>query len=361
MNRPTLLLNPGPVTLSERVRNALLREDQCHREPEFAELMLDIKARLSRLYPQAAAEFDAVVMTGSGTCAVEAMIASLAPTKGRTLIVSNGVYGERISAMLEMMGRPAAEVRCDWLSEMDLTAVAMQLSADPQISHVVAVHNETTTGRLNDIEPLADLCRQHDAYLMLDAVSSFGAEAIDFSHPNLLAVAATSNKCLHAIVGCAFVMVRKRVFEERKSQANTLYLDLFSYHQAQQEGFSPFTQATHSCFALQEALMELDESGGWQARRDRYRTLSGRIRNHLNALGIPCLLAREAYSSMITSFGLPEGWRYPDLHDRLCSKGFVIYAGQGALYHDMFRICNMGDIRDEDLLRLFDCLTAILD
>ena len=74
--RRTILLNPGPVTLTERVRKTLLKEDLCHREPEFAELVIDIKRRLVRVYPEAERDYEAVLMTGSGTCAVEAMISA---------------------------------------------------------------------------------------------------------------------------------------------------------------------------------------------------------------------------------------------------------------------------------------------
>jgi 2-aminoethylphosphonate-pyruvate transaminase len=352
MNRRTVLLNPGPVTLSERVRNALLREDLCHREPEFAALTLDIKARLARLYTAAEAGFEPVLLTGSGTCAVEAMLSTLAPNTARTLVVANGVYGERMAGMLHAHGKPHVIVRSDWLDPMDLAATETAIKTDSAITHVVAVHNETTTGRLNDIGALAGLCRRYGRNLMVDAVSSFGGEAIDFAHPSLLAVAATGNKCLHGIVGTCFVLARRSAFTEGHSQAATLYLDLFRYQKEQTEGYSPYTQAVHACFALQEALLELEEQGGWEARRHRYRTLSGAIRTELFRLGIPLLLPASECSAMVSSFVLPVGWAYRRLHDALREAGFVIYAGQGGLYHAVFRVCTLGDISDEDVQRL---------
>jgi 2-aminoethylphosphonate-pyruvate transaminase len=183
-------------------------------------------------------------------------------------------------------------------------------------------------------------------------VSSYGAEAIDFAHPNLLAVAATGNKCLHGIVGIAFVVARRATLENGASQADSLYLDLFAYHKAQKTGFSPFTQATHACVVLQEALKEFEEAGGWQARQARYLELAARIRAGLAELGIGLFLPESAYSSMISSFHLPAGWSYERLHDELRAAGFVIYAGQGGFAHSMFRVCNMGDIQDDDMTRL---------
>nr|VFJ90066.1 MAG: 2-aminoethylphosphonate-pyruvate transaminase [Candidatus Kentron sp. LFY]VFJ99448.1 MAG: 2-aminoethylphosphonate-pyruvate transaminase [Candidatus Kentron sp. LFY] len=353
MNQRTILLNPGPVTLTERVRHALLQEDQCHRELEFAELVLDIKHRLLDVYPAAQSRYEAILLTGSGTCAVEAMLNTLAPRERTTLVICNGVYGERMVAMLQAAARPVAAVHSAWADPMDLDETERLLKKRPDISHVAAVHNETTTGRRNDIQGLADLCKQYGKVLLLDAVSSFAGERLDFDTWQPLAVAAAANKCLHGVPGIAFVMVRSRQITEGKSQAGTLYLDLFRYHNEQQTGFSPFTQAVHACHALQEALRELDDQGGWKARYRRYRDLSTRIRETLNGLGIRRFLAEVDYSAMISSFYLPPGWDYPALHDVLREEGFVIYAGQGNLHKTMFRIANMGDIRNTDLDRLF--------
>ena len=102
------LLNPGPVTLTPRVRAALGRPDLCHREPEFAALQNDLRQRLLRVYEGAEARYSAVLITGSGTAAVEAMVGSLVPRGGRALVVVNGVYGERIAAMLDAQGKTFA-------------------------------------------------------------------------------------------------------------------------------------------------------------------------------------------------------------------------------------------------------------
>ena len=358
--RPTILLNPGPVTLTQRVRNSLMLEDMCHREADFAALMLEIKSRLASVYAEAEKTFEAVTVTGSGTCAVEAMIDSFSSREQTTLVLSNGVYGERIAAMLASHGRPFRELRADWRDPIELVRAREALAYDPGVRQVVAVHNETTSGRLNDLTPLLDLCAEFEVDLMLDAVSSFGAEWIDFSHPRLMAVAATGNKCLHGIVGIAFVMVRKTLFEKRSSNSDGLYLDLFRYQAAQTEGYSPYTPAVHACFALREALLELEDQGGWQARRQRYSQLSEQVRNKLSALDVPTFLEADVYSSMISSFKLPKGWDYPGIHDALRSSGFVIYAGQGDLYREMFRICTMGDIQDGDMARLLVVMEELI-
>ena len=354
MNR-TILLNPGPVTLSERVRRSLLQPDLCHREPEFAELTLDIKARLAAVYPAAARDYTAVLLTGSGTCAVEAMLSTLVPPEGKVLVVSNGVYGERMAAMIRAHGKPLQVIASPWLEPMDLEEVAACLNRDPAITHVLAVHHETTTGRLNDIAQLGRLCRRHQVALLLDSVSSFGAEAIEFGDWNLEACAATGNKCLHGVPGMSFVLVKQAVFETRPSAANTVYLDLHRYHREQANGYSPFTQAVQVAYALQEALREMEDAGGWMARHGRYRQISQRILRSLQALGVKPLLNPPDVSCVLSAFQLPPGSAYHAVHEQLKASGFIIYAGQGKFNNEIFRIANMGDIQDSDLDRLLAC------
>jgi 2-aminoethylphosphonate-pyruvate transaminase len=351
VNRREILLNPGPVTLSERVRHALLRPDQCHREREFAELVLSIRARLERVYEDTPDDKDAVLVSGSGTCAVEAMVASLVPRDGTALVASNGVYGERIAAMLQAQGKAHDVVRAEWLQPIDVDAVRVRLS-ERRVTAVLAVHHETTTGRLNQLDGLGAVCREAGVPLLLDAVSSFGGEAIDWCRWKLGAIAATANKCLHGIPGIAFVLADRRLLAERCGSSPSLYLDLQRSHAEQQTGFSPFTQAVHACFALDEALAELADDGGWRARRDLYRRRTARVRLGLAAAGIEPLLPAAESSSMLTAYRLPRGVSYRALHDHLKQAGFVIYAGQGALAGGIFRIATMGAIADADLDRL---------
>jgi len=360
MNRPTILLNPGPVTITERVRASLQKEDLCHREPEFANMMLDIKKRLVDIYSDSASGYEAILMTGSGTCAVEAMISSLLPRDGKILVISNGVYGERIARMVELQGKKSAVVKSAWPEPMNLTEAERLLAEDPAITHVTAIHNETTTGRLNDLDSLGALCKKYDKPLLLDAVSSFAGERIEFEKWNIQALASTANKCIHGIPGLTFVIVRRDVMENGTSAAGSLYLDLFGYYEKQKSGFSPFTQATHVAVALQEALKEMEENGGWEPRMQRYREISVRIRSELARMGVPAFLDEDVYCSMLSSFHLPEGFTYEELHDKLREEGFVIYAGQGGLFHQIFRIANMGDISDSDVDRLLEVLRRII-
>jgi len=359
---PTILLNPGPVTLTDRVRSAMCKADWCHREPEFAALTQSINARLARVYDAAEDDYASVLLTGSGTLAVEAMLSSFAPVRGRTLIVANGVYGERMAGMLRAMQRPSELLSAEWDAPIDLAAVEEALVADPGISHVATVHHETTTGRLNALGDLGALCGKLGRALLLDAVSSFGAEEIGFRDWNLEAVAGTANKCLHGVPGLSFVLARREALAETRDPPNSVYLDLRRYYSAQHgDGYSPFTQAVQVAFALSAALDEFHEAGGWRQRRRRYGEIGNAVRECLRGLGVATLIPEEDYSSVMCSYRIPPGVNYDALHGSLKARGFVIYAGQARLSECIFRIAHMGAISDGDVDRLNRALTEFFN
>ena len=123
------LLNPGPVTLTESVRRAMLGPDLCHREPAFADLMADVRSRLASVYETD--RMEAVLITGSGTSAVEAMVGTLVPADRQVLVCANGVYGERIDKMLRLQGKQPILLRHDWPEAIDLEEVATRLADTP--------------------------------------------------------------------------------------------------------------------------------------------------------------------------------------------------------------------------------------
>lgn len=358
-NRP-LLLNPGPVTLSPAVRRALADGDACHREPSFAALTREVLDGLAGVY-EGTDGYDAVLLASSGTGAVEAMLASLAPSDGRTLVLSNGVYGERMADMLAAHGRPREHLAGDWLAPLNLAALEARLRADPTITHVATVHHETTTGRLNDVGAVGRLCRSLGRRLLLDAVSSFGAEEIRFGDWALTGLAATANKCLHAPPGASFVVAERAALQRTAGPPGTIYLDLRRYHRQQQaEGYSPFTPAVNAVAALAVALRELAAAGGWRGRREAYRERAERVAATLAQLGVGELLEPGAASSVLRAYRLPPGWDYGRLHDGLAARDIVIYGGQGPLASSAFRIACMGEIDEPDLDRLDDALRELL-
>ncbi len=351
-----LLLNPGPVTLTERVRRSLLQPDLCHRESEFFDLQDEARARLVAAYELDPAEWMAVLMTGSGTAAVESMIAALVSQDGKLLVIENGVYGERITQIATQYGIAHDVLKHEWMQAPDPAQIAARLDAGGY-THVAVIHHETTTGRLNDLGAIAEVCRARGVKMLVDGVSSFGAEAIDFAGGDIDAVAATANKCLHGVPGAAFVIVRRRALA--KAASRTYYLDLGRLAKLQDQRNTPFTPSVHAYYALVEALREFDEAGGWRARHAHYKALADQAQAGLAARGMPLVLPEGASSVVLRAYRLPQGVTYEALHDGLKARGFVIYAGQGGLSKELFRISTMGAIQAADVERLLEGFTAL--
>jgi 2-aminoethylphosphonate-pyruvate transaminase len=320
----------------------------CHREPEFRDLVASVRRRLRGVYGEQG--YTPVLLGGSGTAAVETML-SLVGRNETALVLANGVYGERMAAMLEAQGKAHEVVRSAWTSGIDLEAANRAL-ATGRFQRVLAVHHETTTGRLNDIAALGVLAHQHGASMLLDAVSSFAGEELRLAEWNVEALAATANKCVHGAPGVSFVLAQDAAMKRVPSNggATSVYLDLARHANDQARGSTPFTLPTHVTRGLGEALAELDEEGGWRTRHATYVERSKHVRAVCAELNAPPLLDGDAaYGATLTSFRLPPGVTYEELHAELKQDGFVIYAGQGMFEGAIFRIAVMGALSADDL------------
>ena len=194
--------------------------------------------------------------------------------------------------------------------------------------------------------------------MLVDGVSSFGAEDIDFRDPAVTAVAATANKCLHGVPGVSFVVTRRSALAAGTSRG--YYLDLGRLARLQDQRNTPFTPAVHAYYALVEALRELMEQGGRLARYSHYATLADEVRAGLAALHIETVIPPEESSVVLRAYRLPAGLTYSTLHDALKAAGFVIYAGQGDLAKTLFRISTMGHITSADMRRLVESVGGVL-
>jgi 2-aminoethylphosphonate-pyruvate transaminase len=338
-----ILLNPGPVNVSDRVRQALHRPDICHRESEFAELLHRIQQKLLQAFvPGAESDYVAIVLSGSGTAAVEAAIMSCLPHGKRMMVINNGVYGERMSNMIGLHRLGVSELKLDWSTRLDPERLRLALRQHPEVHAVAMVHHETTTGLINNVKELADVADSQNRVFVLDSVSGLAGETLDIPGSHIYMVAGTAGKCIQGFPGASFVLVRKGFLERmRRYPKRSWYLHLTHYVDDEGNGTVPFTPAVQLYYAFEEALDELLEEGVAN-RIHRYKKVSAMIRDRLRTLGIKPLLPPELQSNTITCFHMPAGLSYQTLHDRLKEQGYVIYAGQGPLEGKTFRVANMG-------------------
>jgi 2-aminoethylphosphonate-pyruvate transaminase len=356
-----LLLTPGPLTTSASVKQAMVH-DWGSRDAGFIAIN---KMVLEKIVELAGAEGTHVTvpMQGSGTFAVEAMITTFVPKSGKLLVLINGAYGQRARKIGEIAGRAVVVHETPEDRPPDLAALDALLSSDPAITHVFAVHCETTSGILNPIEDIARLVAGHGRRLLVDSMSAFGALEIDARRVQYDALAASSNKCLEGVPGLGFVVCRKAALAGCKGNATTLVLDLFE----QAEGFARtgqyrFTPPIHVIVALGKAIEEHAAEGGVAGRGKRYRDNAKVLIDGMRAMGFRTLLGEKLQAPIIITFHMPSDPKFvfQRFYDGLKDRGYVIYPGKLTVA-DSFRMGCIGRLYPKDMKGALDAVRDVLE
>lgn len=354
MKNEYLLLTPGPLSTSEGVREAMLK-DWCTWDDDYNKDIVEvIRTKLVKLATKKDG-YTSVLMQGSGTASVEATIGSAIGKDGKLLVVDNGAYGARIAQIAEYLNIPCHVVSPGETSQPHLNEVETALASDPTITHVAIVHCETTTGMLNPIADFASVAKTHGKVVILDAMSSFGGIPMDIADLGIDFMISSANKCIQGVPGFGFVIAKQSELEKCKGQARSLSLDLYDQWHCMEvnHGKWRFTSPTHTVRAFYQALLELEQEGGVEARHQRYQTNQKTLVAGLRSLGFEPLLNDELHSPIITSFYSPthSDYQFKTFYMRLKEQGFVIYPGKVS-NADCFRIGNIGEVYPVDIERL---------
>lgn len=356
-----LLLTPGPLTTSLAVKQAMVH-DWGSRDQGFIAIN---KMVLEKIVELAGGEGTHVTVPvqGSGTFAVEAMITSFVPKMGKLLVLINGAYGHRARKIAEIAGRAVVSYETPEDTPPDLAKLDRLLADDKAITHVFAVHCETTSGVLNPIAETAGLVAKHGRRLLVDSMSAFGALELDARKVPYDAMASSSNKCLEGVPGLGFVVCRKSALAECKGNATTLVLDLFE----QAEGFAKtgqyrFTPPIHVIVALGKAIEEHAAEGGVAGRGKRYRENAKVLIDGMRAMGFRTLLPDAQQAPIIVTFHMPTDPKFvfQRFYDGLKDRGYVIYPGKLTVA-DSFRIGCIGRIYPKDIKGALAAVRDVLD
>ncbi|MBL0898630.1 MAG: 2-aminoethylphosphonate--pyruvate transaminase [Reyranella sp.] len=355
-----LLLTPGPLTTSAGVKQAMVH-DWGSRDQGFIAINKMVLEKIAEL-AGAEATHVTVPVQGSGTFAVEAMITSLVPKSGKLLVVINGAYGQRAKKIAEIAGRGVATYETPEDTPPDLARLEAMIAADTAITHVFAVHCETTSGILNPIGEIAALVKKQGRRLLVDSMSAFGAIEIDARKVPYDALAASSNKCLEGVPGLGFVVCRKEALARCKGNATTLVLDLFD----QAEGFARtgqyrFTPPIHVIVALGKAIEEHAAEGGVAGRGKRYRENARVLIDGMRAMGFRTLLPDALQAPIIVTFHMPTDPKFvfQRFYDGLKDRGYVIYPGKLTVA-DSFRMGCIGRLYPEHMKGALEAVREVL-
>jgi 2-aminoethylphosphonate-pyruvate transaminase len=356
-----LLLTPGPLTTSKSVKQAMVH-DWGSRDATFIALNADVMDSLPKIIHGEDA-YVTVPMQGSGTFAVEAMLTTFVPRDGAVLVLVNGAYGQRAKRILAVADRATIVHETAEDTAPDLGAVERILRETPAITHIFAVHCETTSGILNPIEQIAALCARHGRRLLIDAMSAFGALELDARTTPFDAVAASANKCLEGVPGLGFVVCRREALAGAEGNATTLSLDLFDQRRnLEKTGQYRFTPPIHVIVAFHQALQEFFAEGGVAARGGRYAENARILIGGMRSLGFETLLPDALQAPIIATFRTPShpNFVFQRFYDSLKERGYVIYPGKLTVA-DSFRIGCIGRLYPDHMRGALEAVRETLE
>ena len=356
------LLCPGPVNVHSRVAAALTGLEICHREDEFEELLDSLTAGLLAVAGLSSRTHAAVVITGSGSAANEAVLSSAVPDGASVLVVSNGEFGERLARTSAHYHANTTHLRFDWGESLDLVRIAAALRGG-RYALVAIVHHETSTGMLNPVREIAGLCHSAGTRLYVDAVSSFAADPLELDTPGIAFVGTSAGKALSAYPGLSVVFGSHEAFGDLASiRARTQYLDLGRhYRMAQDKSQTPNTPAVPLFLAL-DAAVKLVLEQGVVARMAHLASLQRLIRRRLGALGFSLYLDSTAVASnVLTTATLPAGVDYETLRREIRARGYIVYGGKGPLENRVIQVSALGTVDALVLEAFFEALAGALE
>ena len=356
------LLTPGPLTTTDTVKQEMLF-DHCTWDDDYKQITQEIRKKLLELAHVSEEIYTCVLMQGSGTFGVEAVLTSSVGKEDCLLIASNGAYGDRMGEIAEHAGLSYYIYREEYDKTPSPEKIQELLELHPEITHVAMVHSETTSGILNDIASVAQVVKAAGKIFVVDAMSSFGGMEIPVEELGIDFIISSANKCIQGVPGFSFIICRRDRVAACKGKARSLSLDLYDQWQTmEKDGKWRFTSPTHVVLAFAQALREMETEGGIPARHARYAANNRLLIKKLAELGIRPYIEGKLQGSIITTFYYPENrsFSFQEMYHYIKERGYAIYPGK-VTDAETFRIGNIGEIYEEDIERLCDIIREFLE
>jgi len=349
MNKKYLLI-PGPVTTSDNVKK-LVSQDYGSREINTINIIKKIRKQLLSIQNISEDNYSSILFQGTGTYAVEAVLSSL-PPESNLLILSNGVYGNRINDIAKIYKINLSFVKINFNRAITLDLV--KNSINNNITHVAMVHNETTSGVLNPIEDIIPYLKKKNIKVIIDAISSFGGIPINYDKLDIDYLISSSNKCLEAFPGISFVIVKKKLLinDYSRSYSLSLYQQWLEFENNNQFRFTPPVQIIMS---LCESLEELIKEGGITARYKRYKYFNNFLNQEIEKLGIKNYINQNIQGPITSTFYFPKNKNYENLRLALYKKNITIYKSS-IINENVFRIGTIGALKLDEFKYCVECL-----
>lgn len=360
MDDKLMLMIPGPTPVPEQVLLAMAKHPIGHRSGDFSTLMEEVTQNLKWLHQT---QNDLLILTASGTGAMEAGIINFLSPGDRVLVGSNGKFGDRWAQVCKAYGVQTEVISAEWGHALDPEQFRTSLEADTGklIKAVIVTHSETSTGVLNDLETINRYVKAHgEALIIVDTVTSLGAYNVPVDEWGLDVVASGSQKGYMIPPGLGFVAVSPKAWKAYETaKLPRFYLDLGKYKKDAAKNTTPFTPPVNLFFALQAALRMM-KAEGLESIFARHLRLTQATRAAIKALGLPLFAADDAASTAITAVA-PEQVQAEQIRSVMKKRFDIALAGgQDYLKGKIFRIGHLGFVSDRDILSAIAALEATL-
>jgi 2-aminoethylphosphonate-pyruvate transaminase len=355
------LLTPGPLTTTPAVKEAMLR-DWGSWDADLRAVVASIRSDLLDI-ADAAQGFECVLLQGSGSYGVEAALGSFAPKNKKTLMLTNGAYGERAIKALSYMNRDFISYETDELEAPSAEEVAALLKSNPDVGAVFLVQCETTSGIVNPIEDIAAVAQKAGCIVILDAMSSFGAMDLSMKRMGIDVLISSANKCIEGVPGFTYILARRDLLEASQGASHSLSLDLYEqWAYMQKSGQFRYTPPTHTLVAFAKALEQHKAEGGAPGRLARYKKTAKALRDGMRRIGLTPLLGDNETGPIIQTFATPRdpNFDFTRFYEGLKQRGFIIYPGK-LTKKPSFRVGNMGALDHKVMAMLVEATEATLE
>ena len=338
----------GPTPLPDAVREALARQMINHRGPEFAELTHDLVRRMQWAYQT---KNEVLLLSCSGTGALEAAVVNTVSPGDRVLAVCIGVFGDRFATIAQAFGGQVTRLEAPWGCAADPDSVRQHLRENPGYKAVLFTANETSTGVLNPVRELAQAVREEsDALVLVDAISALGAVDIPVDEWGMDIVLTGSQKAWMLPPGLAMASVSQRAWQAVEACTSPrFYFDFRAYRKSQAKGQCPYTPPVGLFFALQVAL-QLMEAEGLKECFARHQRVAAHTRGAVQRLGLRLFPQEGFWSPTVTAVSAPEGVDADELRGIMRTEYDVVTAGgQQSLKGKILRFGHMGSVTEAEL------------
>jgi aspartate aminotransferase-like enzyme len=356
-----LVMLPGPTNVPARVMNAMLSPIINHRSDDFRSLYRSIVDKTQRVFQT---NNDIILLTASGTGAVEASVVNLVKKGDNIIIPVNGEFGGRLADLIDNWGGKSIRINSKFGENPPLEQISEAFEANNNIKALYSVYNETSTGTtLRYLDKLGELCSRYGSFFIVDAVSILGGDELPVDKWGVDICMTASQKALAAPPGVSPISISARAKKQMIENPPPIqYFNLKRYFKYFEEsGETPFTPALPLFFAFQEALeMVLEE--GLEKRIERHKRCANAFYAGLSELGFTTFARPEARSNVVIASNY-----LPGVEDKMFRKilgehfRVLIAGGFGELKGKVFRIGSMGEVDRYHVIRTLSSITSTLN